>query len=81
MSDQWTKEIYPTVPPNDKFRQDLQRALEQTHRQQIAQRKLGTHPARRQDQARTVQRIAGILLLLFALLITFRRLRRRATQP
>jgi hypothetical protein len=75
MSDQWTKEVYPTVPPNDKFRQDLQRALEQTHRQQTAQRKLGTHPAPKQDQARTVQRMAGFLLLLVALLLILRRLR------
>jgi hypothetical protein len=75
MSDQWTKDVYPTIPPDEKFRQDLQRALEQTHRQQMAQRKLGTHPPPRQDRARTVQRAAGILLLLLALLIALRRLR------
>ena len=42
MSEPWTPEMYPAVAPDAKFRQDLQRALEQTHRQQAAQRKLGT---------------------------------------
>ena len=41
MSEQWTSGAYPAVPPDEKFRHDLQRALEQTHRQQMAQRKLG----------------------------------------
>jgi hypothetical protein len=66
MNDQWTAEAYPAVPPNEKFRQDLQRALEQTHRQQMAQRKLHTRPqAKRTSPA---LRLGIVLVLLLALL-------------
>ena len=64
MSDQWTAETYPPVPPDDKFRQDLQRALEQTHRQQMAQRKLGTQGS--EKQALSMGLIAGFLALILA---------------
>ncbi len=64
MSDQFTAESYPAVPPDDKFRQDLQRALEQTHRQQMAQRKLGTQGG--QKQALSMGMIAGFLALVLA---------------
>jgi hypothetical protein len=36
--------VVPQVHPGAQFRQDLHRALELTHRQHSAQRKLGTHP-------------------------------------
>lgn len=64
MSDQFTTESYPAVPPDDKFRQDLQRALEQTHRQQMAQRKLGTQGP--QKQALSMGIVAGFLALILA---------------
>jgi len=70
MSESWTPQTYPAVPPDAKFRQDLQRALKQTHRQQAAQRKLGT-----QSRARrlfSLRRIAGLALLLLALLLAAR---------
>ncbi len=64
MIDQFTAQSYPAVPPDDKFRQDLQRALEQTHRQQMAQRKLGTQGG--QKQARSLGLVAGFLALILA---------------
>jgi hypothetical protein len=75
MSDQWAAEAYPAVPPNEKFRQDLQRALEQTHRQQMAQRKLGTHSS--EKRALSHRRIFGILALLLAAAIALRWLQNR----
>ncbi|MFN8469394.1 MAG: hypothetical protein U0X20_27815 [Caldilineaceae bacterium] len=63
MSDQWTADTYPAVPPDDKFRQDLQRALEQTHRQQMAQRKLGTQGGEKQVLS------AGIIAAFLALIV------------
>jgi hypothetical protein len=67
MSEQWTVEAYPAVPPDEKFRQDLQRALEQTHRQQMAQRKLGTHGA--EKPALSLGLIAGCLALILAVAV------------
>lgn len=67
--EQWAVDALPAVAPNAKFRQDLQRALEQTHRQQMAQRKLGTQPPPqpplRQDKR---LRLALLALLAIALL-------------
>lgn len=72
MSESWTPEIYPAVPPDAKFRQDLQRALEQTHRQQAAQRKLRT---RQENSSRTRLRwIVSVILCLVALAVIMRRL-------
>jgi hypothetical protein len=79
MSESWTPETYPAVPPDAKFRQDLQRALEQTHRQQAAQRKLRTRGSAR--QLILPRQIAGVLLLLLALLITVRWLQGRGKHP
>lgn len=70
MSESWTKDSYPAVPPDARFRQNLQAALEQTHRQQAAQRKLGTQrPARRMLSP---QRVVGVALLLLAVLLIAR---------
>ena len=70
MSEPWTPEAYPAIPPDAKFRQDLQRALEQTHRQQMAQRKVGAYsPAK---PLLSPRRIAGLLFLLLALLLVAR---------
>lgn len=44
MSEQWKIEDVPQVTPDDKFRQELHMALEQTYRQQMARRQLGTAP-------------------------------------
>ena len=66
----WAPEAYPAVPPDAKFRQDLQRALEQTHRQQMAQRKLGTHTPDR--PLFSPRQVAGIFFLLLALLLVAR---------
>ena len=41
MSEEWMSTSTVQVAPDAKFRQDLQRALEQTHRQQLVQRQLG----------------------------------------
>lgn len=72
MSESWTPEIYPAVPPDAKFRQDLQRALEQTHRQQAAQRKLRT---RQENSSRIRLRwIVSVILCLVALAVIMRRL-------
>ena len=70
MSESWATDTYPAVPPDARFRQNLQAALEQTHRQQAAQRKLGTQgPARKPV---LIQRVAGLALLLLALLLVAR---------
>lgn len=70
ISKPWTPSAYPAVPPDAKFRHDLQRALEQTHRQQMAQRKIGAYsPAR---PLLSPRRVAGFLLLLLALLLAAR---------
>jgi hypothetical protein len=42
-------QVVPCNQPATRFRQDLHRALEQTHRQQSAQRKLGTRVASHAD--------------------------------
>lgn len=68
MSEQWTAESYPAVPLDAKFRQDLQRALEQTHRQQAVQRKLGTG-YRRGRRIRIRWITAALLCLLISLAI------------
>lgn len=70
MSELWTPDTYPAVSPDAKFRQDLQRALEQTHRQQTAQRKLGTQSAAK--PLLWPQRIVGVMLLLLALAMVAR---------
>lgn len=47
------EEVAHTVPlaqPTPQFRQDLHKALEQTHRQHKAQRMLGTRPPAKADQ-------------------------------
>ena len=70
MSESWATDSYPAVPPDARFRQNLQAALEQTHRQQAAQRKLGAHgPDRR---LLSLQRVAGLALLALALLLVAR---------
>ena len=77
MSTQWTPDVYPAVPPDAKFRQDLQKALEQTHRQQMAQRKLRAPGAERNGRLR--RQAAGVALLLLALLLIARWWRSRPT--
>jgi hypothetical protein len=57
----------PVVQPAPRFRQDLQRALEQTHRQQRAQRRLGTRPAPAQPPTSWGMLISGALLALILL--------------
>jgi hypothetical protein len=71
MSELWTPEAYPAVPPDAKFRQDLQRALEQTHRQQAAQRKLRT---RKESRFRIRMRwMISVIVCLVALAVIMRR--------
>ena len=45
MSEHWKLDDVPQVAPDDKFRQELHLALEQTYRQQMARRQLGATPA------------------------------------
>jgi hypothetical protein len=75
VSDQWIVDTYPAVPPNEKFRQDLQRALEQTHRQQAAQRKLGTQGRRKTSPQ--VRQVAAFAAVVIAILFVLRLLRAR----
>jgi hypothetical protein len=77
MSDQWTVDTYPAVPPNEKFRQDLQLALEQTHRQQAAQRKLGTHGRRKTSPQ--MRQVAAFAAVVIGILFVLRLLRARQT--
>jgi ferric-dicitrate binding protein FerR (iron transport regulator) len=44
MKEQWKLDDVPQVSPDDKFRQELHLALEQTYRQQMARRQLGAAP-------------------------------------
>lgn len=68
MSETWGHETAPQVPPDAKFRADLHRALEESHRQQVARRKVGAHRSGGPDDA--ARRMAGIgLLLLFWLAV------------
>ena len=67
MSEEWMSSSTIQVSPDAKFRQDLQRALEQTHRQQLVQRQLGTRPARRDLAQRRETWLAASLLLLILL--------------
>ncbi len=57
--------------PAPQFRDDLQRALEQTHRQQAARRTLGAHVSdyaqeleEQRRQRRTLSVLASVLMLL-----------------
>lgn len=68
MSEEWMSPSTTQVAPDAKFRQDLQRALEQTHRQQLVQRQLGTRPARRDLTQRRELWLATFMLLLIFLL-------------
>jgi hypothetical protein len=43
MSEDWVSGTAPSVPPDRKFRADLHRALEETHRRQSAQRQTEAH--------------------------------------
>ena len=62
MNEQWKLDEVPQVSPDDKFRQELHLALEQTYRQQMARRQLGTAPtpARRRPW---LAMIAGVMAI------------------
>ena len=62
MNEQWKLDDVPLVSPDDKFRQELHLALEQTYRQQMARRQLGTAPtpARRRPW---LAMIAGVMAI------------------
>jgi len=64
MSEEWSSNSTPAVPPDNKFRQDLHRALEETHRQQMAKRKLGAPP----DRGPNLTRNSTFWLLMIGLL-------------
>jgi hypothetical protein len=66
MSEEWTSEATQQALPDAKFRQDLHRALEQTHRQQMAQRQLGTRPG--VTPATTRSRLKWVVILFLLLL-------------
>ena len=69
MSEEWMSSSTLQVAPDAKFRQDLQRALEQTHRQQLVQRQLGTRPAPRGLAQRRETWVTVLLLLLILLAV------------
>jgi hypothetical protein len=66
MSEEWVPNSVPSVPPDSKFREDLHRALEETHRQQMAQRKLGARP----EHGASPTNSRAFWLLLIGLLTT-----------
>ena len=77
-------ELAATAVPDARFREDLQRALEQTHRQQLAQRQLqsdkkrGVAPgAGRQRLSLLINGLAALALLLLAFGLGFYLGRRR----
>lgn len=79
MNDNWKLEDVPQVSPDDKFRQELHLALEQTYRQQMARRQLGADPT--PAPARPwLAMIAGVMLF-GALLGLAWRIRRRFFLP
>lgn len=57
-------QVLPPIQPAAQFRRDLHRALELTHRQQLAQRKLGTAPHQHSQQL-------WVYLLLAATVVVF----------
>jgi len=62
----------PASHPASQFRDDLHRALEQTHRQQAARRVLGAHYSdyqRRLDEQRRQRWLLALLTALVALLV------------
>ncbi len=73
MSEQWTPGAFPTAPLDAKFRQDLQRALEQTHRQQAARRKLGARS--KPKAAAPLRQGLRLAVIVLALLLLIRLLR------
>jgi MYXO-CTERM domain-containing protein len=74
MSEKWGHETAPQVPPDAKFRADLHRALEESHRQQVARRKVGAHRSGDPDAAaRRTAWIGLLLLLLLAAAFVFNR--------
>jgi hypothetical protein len=46
MSEEWVPDAAPPVPPDSKFREELHRALEETHRRQIVERRTSARGAR-----------------------------------
>lgn len=68
----------PVAQPAPQFRHDLQKALELTHRQHSAQRKLGARPPQPQTNWGTIGAIIAGLLIVVGLLIY---LQRRWQQP
>jgi hypothetical protein len=78
MSEKWGQETAPQVPPDAKFRADLHRALEESHRQQVARRRVGAHRSGDPDDAvRRLASFALVLLLVAAAAYIFRYLNRR----
>lgn len=75
MSEQWKTDDVPQVPPDDKFRQELHMALEQTYRQQMARRQLGASPTPARSRP-WLAMIAGVMAVGALLGIAWR-LRRR----
>lgn len=66
MDEQWSDNGAPLVPPDAKFRQELARALQDTHNRQRAQRQLYGSSSARRNQT-TVWTLLGAfsLLMLF----------------
>ncbi len=72
---------FPSVRPTEEFRRDLQRALEMAHRQQHAQRTLGTQSAPKDEaSARWLWWLAVTAAVLIVVLIGLG-LRQRKRQP
>lgn len=80
MSEQWSETVTQQVPPDARFRAELHRALEETHRQQVARRKVGATGSGAPEA--TLQRWARfVLALLLAIAVVGLVFRRRNPPP
>jgi hypothetical protein len=71
----------PVAQPAARFRHDLHKALELTHRQQAAQRKLGTRPAPAESHWGALGLVIAGVVLLIGVVVYLRRRQNFYTQP
>jgi hypothetical protein len=72
--------VVPQVQPDAQFRQDLHRALELTHRQHTAQRKLGTQAEEPPSLLWHSMLAASLAMLVFAAFVVYLRGHRKLAQ-
>jgi hypothetical protein len=72
--------VVPQVQPGVRFRQDLHRALELTHRQHSAQRKLGTQAVEPPALIWRTIAAASLVTLVFATFVVYLRSHQKLAQ-